>query len=385
MRYKKRLGDMLWERGLVDRLQLKAALGFHNTWGVPLGQVVVDMGFCAPEQVLGVLAEQLGLGTVDLDGEELDTELAERVPVRVAEACRVVPLRVEGPRDSVLVVASVAPASPQALDRVASLTGCARVVPLLATDAAIRRALERLYYPHLLEAQRPVEPIALPEADEHLPLERDRAAYLATLGYAGPGRRRITLVEKDGLPLMRPLTLSAMPAVGRTATVGELPLIRPLTVLAMPAAGGELPEDVRPTVVEMPAVVVEEPVPRARVAEPVPEPEVLVYGWGAKAAADLVKRLEAEGLRVRVASTEQVQQADERTVVVAPLQSVGWVERRGLRAQLLVAGRLPEVDLPLAEALGARAFVGSPLKLPELVAAVQELLRAARVPVRRAS
>jgi type IV pilus assembly protein PilB len=373
MRYKKRLGDMLWDRGLVDSLQLRAALGFHNKWGVPLGQVVADMGFCKPEQVLAVLAQQLGLGTVALDQEPVDAGLAERVPVRLAEACRVVPLRVEGPRGSVLVVASVAPASPEALDRVASLTGYARVVPLLATDAAIRRAIDRLYYPHLLEAQRPVEPIALPEADEHLPLERDRAVYLATLGYAGPGRRRITLVEKDGLPLMRPLTLSAMPAVERTATVTELPLMRPLTVHAMPAVGGELPADVRPTVLEMPAV------------EPEPEPEVLVYGWGAQAAADLVKRLEAEGLRVRVASTEQVQLADERTVVVAPLQSVGWVERRGLRAQLLVAGRLPEVDLPLAEVVGARAFVGSPLKMPELVAAVHELLRAARVPARRAS
>ncbi|MFY0578777.1 hypothetical protein ACN28S_34840 [Cystobacter fuscus] len=32
------LGNLLRENGLVDELQLRAALGYHHKWGVPLGR-----------------------------------------------------------------------------------------------------------------------------------------------------------------------------------------------------------------------------------------------------------------------------------------------------------------------------------------------------------
>ena len=138
---KKKLGDLLRENGLVDELQLRAALGYHQKWGTPLGQVVVDLGFCSARQVLELLGSQAQLPTVDLDAEFLDPQLVELLPVGVAEACRVIPLRREGPRDSVLVVATVAPADPLALDEVARRAGSVRVVTLLATDAAVSQAI----------------------------------------------------------------------------------------------------------------------------------------------------------------------------------------------------------------------------------------------------
>jgi type IV pilus assembly protein PilB len=339
---KQRLGELLQKAGLVDELQLRAALGFHYKWGVPLGQVVVDMNFCTAQQVLELLAGQLDLPVVDLDAEPLEPGLVDVLPVETAEACRVVPLRVEGPRGSVLVVAAAAPARPTALDEVARVAGKVRVVALVATDAAVTRAIDRLYYPHLLGARRPVEPIALPEADEHLPLVTDRAEYLM-LGRLVPSSAPTPTVDQGGLPIMLPL----------------LP---------------EVPAHARVTEPELPRVEV------ATQAAPV-EPEVWVYGWGAQATEGLLKLLAEEKLRARVARTEDVTQASERAVVLTPLQSVESVKRRGIRAQLLVAGRAHDRDRALA--MGAHVFLSGPLRTDELLREVRERVEAGPAPLRQ--
>lgn len=339
---KKRLGDLLQKHGLVDDIQLRAALGFHNKWGVPLGQVVVDMGFCTAQQVLELLAGQAQLPVVDLDAEALNGELVDLLPVQIAETCRVIPLRLEGPRDSVLVVAIAAPALPPTLDKVALATG-KRVVALLATDRAVSRAVERLYYPHLIDAQRPIEPIPLPEADENLPLVTDRAEYLMLgrilQGTTGPS------IEEDGLPVLLPLM-------------------------------AEQPPHARLTEREMPRVEV------AQSAVVEAEPEVWVYGWGAHATEELMEVLAEEGLRARVARTEDVVKASEGTVVLAPLQSVEGVKRQKVQGQLLLAGRLHEEER--AEALGAQVFLSGPLRTERLLREVHALVRAGRTLMRRA-
>ncbi|MFY0570381.1 ATPase [Archangium lansingense] len=343
---KRRLGELLREDGLVDELQLRAALGFHNKWGVPLGQVVVDMGFCTAQQVLETLARQVRLPTVDLDAEVLDPRLAEVIPARVAEDYRVVPLRQEGPRDSVLVVATTAPAHPLALDEVARVSGKARVVTLLATDASISRAIDRLYHPHLLDARRPVEPIPLPEADEHLPLVTDRAEYLM-LDRLMAGSKAASTVERSesGLPVLDPLT-EELPAQTRLAE-RELPRVE--------ASG-------KPTME--------------------PKPEVWVYGWGVHATQGLLKLLEDAGLRARVARTQDVRAASSNTVVLAPVQSVESVKRRGIQARLLLAGRAREEEQ--AWALGAQGFLSSPLRTDLLSQAVREQVKARPAEWRRA-
>ncbi|WP_434391407.1 ATPase [Melittangium boletus] len=341
---KKRLGDLLRDAGLVDALQLRSALGVHHKWGVPLGQVVVDLGFCTAQQVLALMAEQAQLPTVDLDAEVLDRDLVDVLPVHVAESCRVIPLRQEGPRDSVLVVATQAPGDPLALDQVARLTGKARVVSVLATDASIAQAIERLYYPHLVGAKRPVEAIELPEAEAAMPLVLGRAECLLLDGQL---QRQEAASEADGhgLPVMKPLT-------------------------------DELPAHARLTEREMPCVLLPLPPPR--------EPEVWVYGWGTGATRGLMRLLETSGLRARVARTEDVRKASARTVVLAPLQSIEGVMRKGVRARRVIAGRGRETER--ARALGVHAYLSGPLAESVVLDTLREQLAQghASAPSRRA-
>lgn len=141
---KRRLGDILVEMGGVDGAQLESALEHQRARGVPLGQVVVDLRFCSAEQVLQALSLQAGVPATNLDEERLDFGLTQLVPRWVAEQHRVVPLRWDGSGDE-LVVAIAAPADLQSLDMVRGVTRQTRVVPVLAADAAIARAIARLY------------------------------------------------------------------------------------------------------------------------------------------------------------------------------------------------------------------------------------------------
>lgn len=336
MQTKKRLGEILVELGVLDGLQLQSALAYQRKWGVPLGQVVVDLRFCTAKQVLEALANQTGVPAMDLDGQRMKAALADLVPRRLAELHRVVPLWLEGPRDMVLVVAIAAPASLQSLDAVRSVARKARVVPWLATDAAIGRAIERLYQGGAEVAPRraEVEAITLPEADADLALHPDDMAALTEGGPFDEGRGIL-------LPDLNPEreTLS-------------LPLLEPLDVEEL--AG----------LMELPEVVEAQTGP------------VLLYGWGAAAAAGLVRVLGEAGFRASVASTEQVQAADERAVVLAPLPSLEALRRRPV-AQLLVAGKMPELDVVRAQALGARGFLAAPLDTDLMLRAVKRLLRAA--------
>jgi len=348
---KKRLGDILVEHGVIDALQLHSALAYQRKWGVPLGQVVVDQRFCTAQQVLESLATQAGMHTVELDAQPLDATLAYLIPQKVAEAHRVVPLKLEsrGGRDSVLVVAIAAPASLGSLDLVKSVSGKSRLVAKLATDAAIHRAIGRLYRGETGEAarRRPgMESFSLPEADE-------------------------------GMPTLLSGSMAELTNMEDPATEDALPLLSSLDDVTVPMP---VPRQAAPEVKPAPARVAARPkpapakLPALTPAPPEPVAQVLVYGWGAEATAGLVRVLKTlGGMKARVASTEELLRADETHVVVAPLPSMEALGRKVL-AQLVVAGKVPELDFARAQAVGARGFLAAPVDPDLLLRAVRRLL-----------
>ncbi|HZI12169.1 MAG TPA: hypothetical protein VE153_17430 [Myxococcus sp.] len=342
---KKRLGDILLERGVIDALQLHSALAYQRKWGVPLGQVVVDQRFCTAEQVLEALASQVGMQTVDLSTEVPSGNLTWLIPEKVAEAHRVVPLRLEGPRDSVLVVAIAAPGNLASVDAVKSVSG-KRVVAKLATDAAIRTAIGRLYRGESGEAaprRQGLESFALPEADDSMPM------------LLGGSMAELTAMEAP---------TEQVPALQMLEELETLDVTTP-AAKPLPTPAPVKPAAARPT-----PPPVKMPVLTAAPAEQVAR--VLVYGWGAEAAAGLVKVLTGAGLTAKVAATDELLKASEAQVVIAPLPSMEALGRR-VRAQVVVACKVPETDLPRAQAVGARGFLAAPVDPELLLRAVRRL------------
>ncbi|HYI00528.1 hypothetical protein [Hyalangium sp.] len=348
---KKRLGDILLARGVVDSLQLQSALAFQRQWGLPLGQVVVDQGFAPAEQVFSALEEQTGIAAVELDAQVLEPRLARLVPLKVAESYRVVPLWLEGLRETTLVVAIAAPANLDALDVVQSVSGKARVVARLATDMAIRRAIARLYRGELYEVSKLADPrsVELPEAEEVMAFMANcmiEDVVIDDALYEEDSAQAPTL-EQDGLPLLSPLELEPVPSQlvpVATAILGE----------PMPLVPWEQTE------------------------------RVLVYGWGATATVGLLRVLNEAGIPTREASAAEVRGASEDTVVVAPLPSLEALGQR-VAARVLVAGKAPELELRRSQAVGALGFLAAPVDPELLLRAVRRLLRLGSDPFSRAA
>jgi type IV pilus assembly protein PilB len=349
---KKRLGDILLTRGVVDSLQLQSALAFQRQWGLPLGQVVVDQGFAPAELVFSALQEQTGIPSVDLDAQPLDARLARLVPQRVAESHRVVPLRLEGKHDSTLVVAIEAPASLEALDVVKSVSGKARIVPRLASDKAIRRAISRMYRGEALEVPWPEErdTVELPDADEVMQFMDNCLIEDVVIEhelFADDPVTQAPTLEKDGIPLLSPLELEPTP-----------PQLVPVATAVLG--------------------MMEQPLSHEE------EARVLVYGWGPDATAGLVSILNQSGIAARAASATDILLAGGDSVVVSPLPSLEALGQR-VDARVLVAGHAPEQELKRAQAVGALGFLEAPVDPELLLRAVRRLLRLGSDPFSRAA
>ncbi len=139
------LGELLVERGVLTRAQLRLGLVHHHEARIPLGRALIRERVCTESDLLEALSTQLGIESVDLDREQVDRQLARLIPSRIARQYRVVPLRLEQKEREILHVALPAPASIEALDAVRAVSGKPRVEPHLASDPALTRALAELY------------------------------------------------------------------------------------------------------------------------------------------------------------------------------------------------------------------------------------------------
>lgn len=163
------LGEILVERGVLTRAQLRVGLVHHHEARIPLGQALVREQVCTESEVLEALSTQLGIDSIDLDREQVDRKLARLIPARIARQYRVVPLRLEQKERELLHVALPAPASIEALDAVRAVSGKPRVEPHLASDPALTRALAALY--GIRDPSKKFStPHAAPEPDDEAPL-----------------------------------------------------------------------------------------------------------------------------------------------------------------------------------------------------------------------
>ncbi|WP_224241064.1 GspE/PulE/PilB domain-containing protein [Hyalangium gracile] len=169
---KRMLGEILLERGVVNRAQLRLGLVHHHEARIPLGRALIREQVCTESELLEALSTQLGIDAVDLDRERLDRSLARLIPSRIARQYRVVPLRLEQKDREILHVALPAPASIEALDAVRATSGKPRVEPHLASDPSLSRALNELY-----GIREPIEKFSTPHLSESAPEEAPLLLY----------------------------------------------------------------------------------------------------------------------------------------------------------------------------------------------------------------
>jgi type IV pilus assembly protein PilB len=136
---RKRLGDILLERGLISQEGLASALEEQRRTGDRLGECLVRLGFVTDDQVADALSEHLRLERVDFSRRYLAPEVVELVPSSVITSKYVLPLEIE---DGILFVAMADPLDINVIDDLQRLTG--KIIrPMVATEDEIMEAFQR--------------------------------------------------------------------------------------------------------------------------------------------------------------------------------------------------------------------------------------------------
>jgi general secretion pathway protein E len=133
------LGQRLRDKGLIrdsDLRELEQARA--ATPGKPLHQLIVERGLAKEEDVLAILAEELGMDIVDLTSIKVDADVLKAMPLRLVHRRMMMPLKRE---NGTLVVATGDPLDVYTLDELQMLTGL-RVRPVLASPREIARLIK---------------------------------------------------------------------------------------------------------------------------------------------------------------------------------------------------------------------------------------------------
>lgn len=136
-----RLGDLLVGNGSITDKQLQEALDIQKKNGKRLGDILRDNHIITENQVIEALMNQLGLEFIDLNAYSIASDMAQLLPKIIAKKYRVVPVRATRTE---IYLGMTDPLNFAAIEEVGAATH-RQVIPMIATDAALERALQNLY------------------------------------------------------------------------------------------------------------------------------------------------------------------------------------------------------------------------------------------------
>lgn len=136
-----RLGDVLTKSGTISQEQLDQALVLQKQSGKRLGTVLIDEGIIQEQQLIQALTDQLGVEYIDLNAIDIPADLVRMVPKSLAKKYAAVPVRASR---SDLFLAMADPLNFVAVEEITTVSR-RHVIPMIATEAAVQRAIHNLY------------------------------------------------------------------------------------------------------------------------------------------------------------------------------------------------------------------------------------------------
>jgi len=138
---RKRLGEVLRERGHVSPADLTKAIEEQNGKLIHLGELMLERGLVSKKDLGAALTEVTHLAYIDCDHIDVDPEVLKLLPHAIAKRCCVLPIHCQGTK---LVVAISEPQNLAIIDELKFSTGM-DIVPRLAFRKEIEEAVERAY------------------------------------------------------------------------------------------------------------------------------------------------------------------------------------------------------------------------------------------------
>lgn len=117
---KKKIGEILIEKGFITEAQLIQALAESKNQGTPLGSTLHTLGFITLDILKEALQEQQGYETVDADQLKIQDKVVNILPEDFIKTNKVIPLSTDGRN---LIVGMVNPNNTKVLKDIVYLTG----------------------------------------------------------------------------------------------------------------------------------------------------------------------------------------------------------------------------------------------------------------------
>ena len=137
----KRIGEVLLERGLINRKALDKALAHQKEHGGLMGQILIQLGFVTEDEVALALTAQYGFPYLPLANYEIDPELTGLISEQIARQYCLIPIDRIG---NALTLAMADPSNLQAIEEVELMTKCV-VQTFVSTPSEIGKAIEKYY------------------------------------------------------------------------------------------------------------------------------------------------------------------------------------------------------------------------------------------------
>lgn len=143
---RKRIGELLLERGIITREQLEVGLSHHRATKQRLGVALIQKGLVSEDQLANALGEALAIPVVDLKAAQVDWSAVHMLRARFCETHDLFPYALEVARGrKQLVVAMSDPLNVPAIEEIEFTTGL-KVSPRMAPLSGVRAAILRYYH-----------------------------------------------------------------------------------------------------------------------------------------------------------------------------------------------------------------------------------------------
>lgn len=139
-----KLGEMLIEKGIINREQLEKALKEQKGRGINqkrIGSYLIDLGYVSEDDITKALGMQFNMPVTHLEGFRTKPDVIDLIPEIMAKRFNIIPLFKMG---NELTLAVSDPTDITLLDIVSSETQC-KVIPVIAPFSEISKAIDNHY------------------------------------------------------------------------------------------------------------------------------------------------------------------------------------------------------------------------------------------------
>ena len=144
-RKKLRLGELMVQQGLITKDQLAIVLAEQRNSNVPIGRLLVRLGFVTETAIRDIMARTVGQESIDLAQVVADPEALSLVPEEFARRNHLLPIAYD-PTDHVLTIATTEIFNVVALDQLRAMLGPqVELKTQLAAEAQLGDYIDQFY------------------------------------------------------------------------------------------------------------------------------------------------------------------------------------------------------------------------------------------------